>query len=276
VSTRSATLCLVITALAGCAGNGKGLDANGEPNTAGGGSDGSVTPDLQSIEDNVFTPICSKCHIGASAPEGLELDAEHAYQDLVGVPSAEDPSLLRVKPGDPDDSYIVHKIEGLPGIVGSQMPLGETPLPSSTIAAIRQWISDGAVKAPAAAVREAAFRVKGSMPYDGSTVAAPVTQILVSFTSAPDATLLDAGTVALERLPAIPAAPGSPPVRAMKFASLVPETDSDVLVLRPQDPLDVGRYRLTLGSPEGLALADLGAHALEGKTQIEFTVDKSR
>src|ERR1700691_3966729 len=96
---------------AGCAGNGDGLNQNGQPLGAGGTTGGQVTADLQSIEDNVFTPICSKCHIGASAPEGLQLDAAHSYNLLVDVPSVEQPGLDRVKPGDPDLSYMVLKIE---------------------------------------------------------------------------------------------------------------------------------------------------------------------
>ena len=86
-----------------------------------------MTADFQSIQDNVFTPICSQCHIGASAPEGLQLDAGHSYNLLVGVPSVEQPNFLRVKAGDPDNSYMVHKIEGLASISGDRMPLGETP-----------------------------------------------------------------------------------------------------------------------------------------------------
>src|SRR5271154_6182362 len=148
---RSGMMLVVAACAVGCAGNGQGLDQNGQPITLGGGSTGPVTANFQSIQDNVFTPICSKCHIGASAPEGLQLDASHSYNSLVGVPSVEDPTLLRVKPGDPDDSYMVHKIEGAPGIVGGQMPLGETPLPQATIAAIRQWITDGATNATGAA-----------------------------------------------------------------------------------------------------------------------------
>src|SRR5579863_3996199 len=150
---------LLIGQLAGCAGNGDGLNQQGLPigssssSSGGGGSSGSssgggtVTADFQSIQDNVFTPICSRCHIGASAPEGLQLDAAHSYNLLVGVPSVEEPSLERVKPGDPDHSYMVLKIEGAPGIDGGQMPLGETPLPQATIDAIRLWIANGAMKA---------------------------------------------------------------------------------------------------------------------------------
>src|SRR5579864_3976208 len=81
-------------ALSGCAGNGNGLDSSGNPITPGGGT-GTLTADFQSIQDNIFTPICSKCHAGASAPEGLQLDATHSYAALVGVPSTEQPSVLR-------------------------------------------------------------------------------------------------------------------------------------------------------------------------------------
>ena len=92
----------------------------------------------------MFTPICVRCHSGASAPEGLQLDAAHSYALLVGVPSTEVPSLDRVNPGNPDNSYIVLKLEGAPGIVGVQMPFGGPYLPQSTIDVIRQWITNGA------------------------------------------------------------------------------------------------------------------------------------
>src|SRR4030088_2736669 len=120
----------LISCLAGCAGNGKGLDQNGQPiGSPGGTAGGPITADFQSIQANVFTPICSKCHIGGSAPEGVQLDAAPRDNPLGRVPSAEQPALLRVKPGDPDNSYMVHKIEGLAGITGGQMPLGLAPLP---------------------------------------------------------------------------------------------------------------------------------------------------
>src|SRR3984957_16707311 len=126
---RSWIALFLVGCAAGCAGNGNGLNQNGQPiASAGSGNSGPITADFESIQEHVFTPICSVCHIGAGAPEGLQLDAAHSYNLLVGVPSAEMPSLLRVKPGDPTDSYIVHKIKGPPGIVGGQMPLNEKPL----------------------------------------------------------------------------------------------------------------------------------------------------
>src|ERR1700686_762307 len=161
---------LLVGFAAGCAGNGAGLDQNGQPISTGGSSGGGpVTADFQSIQANVFTPICSVCHIGASAPEGLQLDAAHSYNLLVGVPSNEQPNLLRVKPGDPDSSYMVHKIEGLAGITGGQMPLGQTPLPQATINAIRQWVTNGAPNAPAPAAAQA-FAVQTTAPVDKATV----------------------------------------------------------------------------------------------------------
>ncbi len=121
--------------LAGCsAGNGEGLDENGQPipiNAA------SCTSDFQEIQDTVFTPICTQCHIGANAPQGLRLDAANSYAMLVNVASSEVPGLLRVNPGNPDQSYLVQKIQGN-AAVGGRMPLGQAALPQDRIDLIRQ------------------------------------------------------------------------------------------------------------------------------------------
>ena len=171
----SRALLLIAAALTGCAGSGQGLDQNGQP-VGSGGSSTPLTADLASIEANVFTPICSRCHIGAGAPEGLQLDAAHAYDLLVGVPSVEEPSLLRVQAGNPDQSYMVLKIQGSPGIAGVRMPFGGPYLPQSTIDVIRQWITDGAANvsqtnALARLVRERSsesLAVSFTSPEDGS------------------------------------------------------------------------------------------------------------
>lgn len=137
---------LLALALAGCGGgSGEGLDANGRPIGEGGGSGGALQPTFASIQQNVFTPICTACHIGATAPMGLRLDADNSYALLVGVASAEVPGLQRVAPGRPDDSYIVHKLEGR-AAVGARMPFGGPYLDDATIAVIKQWIADGARK----------------------------------------------------------------------------------------------------------------------------------
>ena len=50
----------------------------------------------------------------------------------------------RVAPGDPDNSYLIRKLEGDAGIVGSRMPQGGPFLDQATTDQIRQWIADGA------------------------------------------------------------------------------------------------------------------------------------
>ena len=66
-------------------------------------------------------------------------------QNLVGVPSVGVPEVQRVKPGDPDESYMVWKVERRSGITGDRMPLGLEPLRAEEIAAIRGWIQAGAL-----------------------------------------------------------------------------------------------------------------------------------
>jgi Ca2+-binding RTX toxin-like protein len=91
----------------------------------------------------IFDNRCIGCHNVNSAPHGLILDADNSYSLLVDVASKEVPSLKRVKPGDPDNSYLVQKVEGT-AAVGGRMPLNREPLTAEQIALIRRWISEGA------------------------------------------------------------------------------------------------------------------------------------
>lgn len=260
----------------GCAGNGDGLNAQGQPISSGGGSSGPITADLQSIEDNVFTPICSKCHVGAGAPEGLHLDAADAYNDLVGVPSVEEPKFLRVNPGNPDLSYMVLKIEGASGIEGGQMPLGETPLPQATIDAIRQWIANGAPNVPAGAASQV-LAVQSTTPRDSSMVNTPVRQIVVAFTQELDATLVNESTVTLERIrpSALDPETGAQADVAQEriaVASALAAHNPAVLLITPTSPLPAGVYRVTLRGTGGGALANLSAATLGKDVSWQFTV----
>jgi Ca2+-binding RTX toxin-like protein len=99
----------------------------------------SFTTQIQPI----FTGRCVSCHSGSNPPRGLKLDAPNSFANLVNVASVEVPSLKRVKPSDPDNSYIVHKVEGTAS-VGSRMPLNQQPLTTDQISLIRQWIIAGA------------------------------------------------------------------------------------------------------------------------------------
>jgi hypothetical protein len=141
----TATTALAAAALlAACGGgSGEGLDSNGRPiSEGGGGTGGGLAPTFSSIQREVLTPRCTVCHAGAAAPAGLRLDEGSSYALLVGVASQQS-GTLRVAPGRPDDSYLVHKIEGR-AAVGARMPLGGPFLDDATIAVIRDWIARGA------------------------------------------------------------------------------------------------------------------------------------
>ncbi len=140
-STFASLICLA--SIAACGGSGEGLDANGRPLSEGGGDADALVPTLASIQQNVFTPVCTACHAGGAAPQGLRLDAANSAAALIGVASNEVPSLLRVAPGDADASYLVQKLEGS-AAVGERMPLGGPFLDAATIDVIRQWIDQGA------------------------------------------------------------------------------------------------------------------------------------
>lgn len=62
---------------------------------------------------------------------------------LVGVTSLEVPALKRVTAGDPNNSYVIHKVEGTQ-TVGSRMPVGGPFLSQTDINQIRAWIQAGA------------------------------------------------------------------------------------------------------------------------------------
>lgn len=112
--------------------------------------DNTVTPPaatLTELQAQIFGPICSGCHsgIGTSLPGVQNLTSAAAtFKSLVGVPSIEQPSVLRVKAGDPTDSYVIEKLEGAPGISGARMPFGGPYLSQTQISMIESWIGAGA------------------------------------------------------------------------------------------------------------------------------------
>ncbi|MDH4256980.1 MAG: hypothetical protein OEX13_20985, partial [Gammaproteobacteria bacterium] len=74
----------------------------------------------------------------------MNLTAGNSFANLVNVASHEQPGLMRVKPGDPANSYVIHKLEGAASISGSRMPLGGPFLDQATLDSIKSWIASGA------------------------------------------------------------------------------------------------------------------------------------
>jgi len=131
----------VMLGTAACAGDGTGLDEFGNP-IGGGGA--PLQPTFTSIQTHIFTPICTQCHAGAVAPLGFSLETGVSYESLVNVASVQQPGILRVQPGAPESSYLVHKLEGAAGITGGRMPLGPPALSTGEVTAVRDWIRAGA------------------------------------------------------------------------------------------------------------------------------------
>lgn len=267
---RPRLLALLIPALAAaCAGNGKGLDSNGNPIASGGGGSQPLTADFSSIQEHVLTPICTRCHIGAGAPEGLQLDSAHSYALLVGVASSEQPAVLRVAPGDPDSSYLLRKLEGAPGISGQQMPFGGPYLPQATFDVIRQWIAAGAPRGTAsleAAVKSVQrFEVQVTSPDDQSIASDPVARIVVEFNAAIDPATAVAGSVSLWRTQ-----DGND--AAVPVSAVLSAANPAAIVIEPFTPLDSGSYRVDLQA----SLGNTAGSPLGSTRSFTFTVDPLR
>jgi hypothetical protein len=118
------------------------------------------TPDLQptfsSVQSQIFETTdvagrqaCVSCHtnVGHAPSGGLNLTHDVAYDQIVNGPSKERPASMYVVPGDPDSSYLVHKVEGLPDIIGRRMPFSGPPyLTDGQILILKRWITTGALR----------------------------------------------------------------------------------------------------------------------------------
>jgi len=111
-----------------------------------------VGPTLDEIQSNIFTPSCATagCHTGPAGsmlPAGLDLSsADASFASLVNIASAQAMGETLVVPGDPDMSYLIDKIEGMAAVGSVMPPPPRATLDAASIAVIRQWISDGALR----------------------------------------------------------------------------------------------------------------------------------
>lgn len=101
-------------------------------------------PTLNKIQSKIFSFICTECHNSSNPPEGLDLTIGNSLGNLVNRKSNQVPALFLVEPFNPDDSYLIRKLEGGPNIVEERMPLDQAPLSQETINVVRAWIAQGA------------------------------------------------------------------------------------------------------------------------------------
>jgi hypothetical protein len=114
----------------------------------------NLQPTFSSIQREIFNAAdssgraaCTQCHNAGNRNNAavLSLAEGVAYGELVNVASSRKPGAIRVIPGDPDASYLIHKLEGRSDIVGQRMPRTGGPfLTAGQVTIIRRWIELGA------------------------------------------------------------------------------------------------------------------------------------
>lgn len=247
--------------LSGCGGGGGGYNNNNTPPPA------STTPPpatsmtlFQQVQTQVLTPNCTGCHVGANAPQGLRLDAANSFAMLVNVASTEMPTLLRVKPGDPDNSWLVQKIDGR-ATIGGRMPLGRAALPQASIDLVRSWIAAGATMN---SVDDGRFSIQSTIPAANEMSVAAVKEFQIIFTSEIDASLVNSAAISIE-------ASGGDGSFDEGNESILPLADvrvspanPRVLLVYPAAPLAGDDYKLVIDQASGIALADNANRTLDG------------
>lgn len=98
----------------------------------------------------ILNANCVYCHMSGAMQGGLTLEPGLSPRSLISVRSTQS-ALMLIAPGKPEDSYLIHKLEGThikAGGTGASMPFSaEAPLKLETkdIALIRHWVAIGAL-----------------------------------------------------------------------------------------------------------------------------------
>ncbi len=226
-------------------------------------------PNFSEIQTNVFTPNCatSGCHAGAVPSAGLNLSDANSFAELVGIASSQDGNFDRVVPTEPDNSYLIHKLEDT-ATVGGVMPPGGA-LPQSSIDTVRQWISDGAIDDRVVVLNP--IQVSSLAPMPNDVLDAQPTQIVAGFTRDLDVATVNALTFVLESSggdgtfldgnevqiisPLISVPGGNPQTAVFDLTGVVLADDS---------------YRIRLLGMGGSFIMDLDANALDGEFAAVF------
>jgi hypothetical protein len=88
------------------------------------------------------------CHGGATPQVGLLLEGSDAamYAANVNVASVFRPSMMLIRPGQPDSSFLLRIMSEDPAVRfgNRRMPLTQLPMPQPVQQTIRNWIQNGA------------------------------------------------------------------------------------------------------------------------------------
>jgi hypothetical protein len=261
-SNKNNTLALTLIGLfiASCSGgDGSGLPPILPP--------GAFGPNFSEIQANIFAPNCATtgCHLGAGAAQGLRLDNANSFGMLVGVASSEESSLLRVAPGDPNNSYLIRKLEGSAS-VGAQMPLNAPPLEQASIEVVRQWITDGAIDDRILSSNP--IKVSSLSPLPDSTLTASPTNIVAMFDRELDVSTVNLITFVIE------ASGGD---ASFGDGNETQVTATDITATATSATFDLtgialadDTYRVRLFGSGASVIMDLDANALDGEFSGSF------
>ena len=239
--------CASLLTLMGCSGGGSGMSTGSMPTTP---PAMTLTADFDSIQANIFTPICAGCHSGANPPANLSLDAAHSYNDLVNVPSTEEPTLDRVKPGDPTDSFLVIHLQK----DGDGAPASDIPF-------VIQWITDGAQPGNSVMPMDVEFKVSAVEPNLGDALHSSPPRIIVGFTQELDTAGIVPGAVRLERIDDNVDSPIATTITVPTSVS-IPAHNPRALILTPAAALPAGQYQVVMSMDSGFAVRSLSGASL--------------
>jgi len=73
----------------------------------------------------------------------MNLSEGFAYANLVGQPAVNDPAVLRVKPSDPDNSYLMWRLQNMmnQGYMPPDYAGSPGPIPADQVAIVSAWIA---------------------------------------------------------------------------------------------------------------------------------------
>jgi hypothetical protein len=208
----------------------------------------TLMANFDSIQANIFTPLCAECHSGPNPAANLSLDAAHSYNALVNVPSTEQPTLVRVKPADPTNSYLVIHLEK----EGDGAPASDIPF-------VVQWIVDGALPGSTAMSMAAQFRVAAVEPDTGDALLASPPRIIIGFTQELDASSVNAASARLERIDEGAEAVTTSAIPSRLF---MPGGNARALMLAPASALPPGQYQVVLDTASGVSIRSLSGASL--------------
>jgi len=158
---RGAVIVLLLSIAVGCSSEDppKGTDDGGACVRYPGAAALATKTVPRAKVTEIFDRSCAftSCH-GRSPGSGklfIPKSPENWYAEVVNKASVLHPTMKRVVPGDPGNSFLMHKLttslcalhkDCTAGSCGDVMPQGSDPLPKEDFATIETWIREGAAE----------------------------------------------------------------------------------------------------------------------------------